>query len=431
MRIFAKPIIEPMKKKIANLFAGLPWYDAAEYGAMILITLTVPIAWSIGVWSLILLCLATLVKCIQRRRVGNSCLSRGGRAGLWLMIAYFALSAVSALWSSQPAEAWERAALMLPMLALPLAMLLTDTAYLKQRHTDALVFLLAGVLTVRFAVMAVRAIVRYLMGIPPSLLIDFHFDPLHHNYLALYLITAIALLYVVVERNWHRADWRRWRWVVVADMALLAGYMVIMGSRSGLVILAMVAVACLAHLALVRKRWGVAAVAAGLLVVGVGATYLAAPKLYWRIVYSAEKMLAGEPGDGRQVMWQCGMELVKERPLTGWGSDGYWPELRERYRAHDFAEGYEPERYNTHNQYLETLLMTGSVGLAVLMMMVMVPAVASCCKPRRNLPMALFTIVYGGFLMFEVMFGRQMGLLFICWWYGLLLAARGTETAEK
>ena len=151
MRIFAKPIIEPMKKKIANLFAGLPWYDAAEYGAMILITLTVPIAWSIGVWSLILLCLATLVKCIQRRRVGNSCLSRGGRAGLWLMIAYFALSAVSALWSSQPAEAWERAALMLPMLALPLAMLLTDTAYLKQRHTDALVFLLAGVLTVRFA----------------------------------------------------------------------------------------------------------------------------------------------------------------------------------------------------------------------------------------------------------------------------------------
>ncbi len=125
------------------------------------------------------------------------------------------------------------------------------------------------------------------------------------------------------------------------------------------------------------------------------------------------------------------MELVKERPLTGWGSDGYWPELRERYRAHDFAEGYEPERYNTHNQYLETLLMTGSVGLAVLLMMVLVPAVASCCKPRRNLPMALFTIVYGGFLMFEVMFGRQMGLLFICWWYGLLLAARGTETAKK
>ena len=64
------------------------------------------------------------------------------------------------------------------------------------------------------------------MGTPPSLLIDFHFDPLHHNYLALYLITAIALLYVVVERNWHRAGWRRWRWVVVADMALLAGYMV-------------------------------------------------------------------------------------------------------------------------------------------------------------------------------------------------------------
>ena len=115
------------------------------------------------------------------------------------------------------------------------------------------------------------------------------------------------------------------------------------------------------------------------------------------------------------------MELVKGHELIGWGCDGYWEELRERYRAHDFAEGYEPERYNTHNQYLETLITLGIVGAAVLVFMVVYPAATALRRRSRNLHMLLFTIVYGGFLMFEVMFGRQMGLLFICWWFCLLL----------
>jgi len=419
-----------MKNLIKRFFADMQWYDAVWYVAAMLMAGSVPIGWKVGVWSLVLLCVATVVKCVASRRVGSRGLSAWAKAGLWLMVAYYALCAASALWSSQPGEAWGRAMTMLPMAALPCVFLVSDLSHLKRRHIELLIAVLAGVLSVRFGVMGTRAAVRFFQGVPPSMLVDINFDPLHHNYLSMYLIAAIGLLYATVERHWRAAGWRKRRWVVVADMVMLSGYMVVMGSRSGLVIMALLAAGCLAHLAFVRRRWAVAGVIGGLLVVGVGTTYLAAPKLYWRIVYSAEKMLAGEPGDGRQVMWQCGLELVKERPLWGWGCDGYWPELRERYRAHDFAEGYEPERYNTHNMYVETLLMTGAVGLALLLMMVVVPVVASLQKPRRNLPMAFFTIVYGGFLVFEVMFGRQMGLLFICFWYGALLTCSTRRQVE-
>ena len=265
-----------------------------------------------------------------------------------------------------------------------------------------------------------RAVGHYILGTPLRELIDFHFDPLHHNYLAMYLIATVAMLYAELSRRWRRPLWKRWRWVVAADMLLLAGYMVIMGSRSGLVVFALVAFACLLHLALVRKRWAATGAVLALLLVAVGTSYAVAPRLYWRIVYSAEKMLAGEPGDGRQIMWQCGMELVDGHELIGRGCDGYWEELRERYRAHDFAEGYVPERYNTHNQYLETLIALGVVGTAVLLAMIVCPVVTALRRRNRNLPMLLFTIVYAGCLMFEVMFGRQMGLLFICWWFGVL-----------
>ncbi len=409
-----------MKRDPVHLFSGMSLLEKAEYALMLLMTAAVAIHWTAGVWCMVALLAVATGRCIATRRVGNSALSRGARVSLLLMVLFWALHAVSALYSSHPAEAWSRALMMLPMLLLPLLFLADDLSWLRRRHVSTLVFLLAGTLTVRFGLMLSRAVGHYILGTPLRELIDFHFDPLHHNYLAMYLIATIALLYAELSRRWRRPLWKRWRWVVAADMLLLAGYMVIMGSRSGLVVFALVAIACLLHLALVRKRWAATGAVLALLLVAVGASYAVAPRLYWRIVYSAEKMLAGEPGDGRQIMWQCGMELVDGHELIGRGCDGYWEELRERYRAHDFAEGYMPERYNTHNQYLETLIALGVVGTAVLLAMIVCPVVTALRRRNRNLPMLLFTLVYAGCLMFEVMFGRQMGLLFICWWFGVL-----------
>lgn len=311
--------------------------------------------------------------------------------------------------------------LKLPLLLLPLYFLLSDTSYLRRQHVSAFSYLLAGTLTVRFVIMAIRAIIGYLNGTPISLLVDFHFDPLHHNYMALYLLTAIALLYVELVRHTDDAHWRVGRWLLAADMVVLMMYLVILGSRSGLVVLALLAVACLAHLAFVRKRWMLTGLTVAALVVMIGGSYLAMPTLYWRIIYSVEKIAAGEQGDGRQVMWKCGAEALKGHELIGYGCGGYWDVLHERYVAHDFAEGYTHEKYSTHNQYLETALSTGIIGLVLLLAMVIMPMVLALHKPRRNLPMMLFSIVYGLCIAFEATFGRQMGLLFVSWWYCALL----------
>lgn len=421
-----------MKKQIQDLFAGMRWYEAAEYGAMMLMTAATVVDWSVGVWALVLLCVAAAVKCAASRHAGNRALGRGAKAGLWLMMAYYALHAASALWSSHIAEALERAVLMLPMLLFPLFFLLSDMTYLRRRHVSALTWLLAGVLTLRLGLMVCHAVWRHGQGVPWTELTNFNFDPLHHNYLSMYLITAIALLYVELYRHWGDARWRGARWLVALDMVLLGGYMVVVESRSGLIVATLLAGACLLHLAIVGRRWKATAIVVATLAGLLTASYLAAPQLYRRVGYVVDRIEAGTPIDSREVMWPCGMELIKGHELVGWGCDGYWEELRERYRAHDFAEGYEPERYNTHNMYLETVLMTGFVGLAVLLAMVAVPFAAAFVRPRRNLAMALYTVVYAGCMMFEVVFGRQMGLLFVCWWYGVLaLNPTGTSVSSR
>lgn len=410
-----------MKFFLTHLFSRLQWYESAEYVLMALMAMVMPVSWRLGLWCMVLVLGIAVIKTFVTHRIGNKSLSRQTRICLYLMILYYLVHLISVAYSSAPKEGWDIMVLKLPLLLLPLYFLVSDTSYLRREHVSVFSYLLALVLSLRFLIMALRAIVCYIQGTPINLLIDFHFDPLHHNYLAMYILAALVLLYVELVHHGGDPQWRKRRWLVALDMLLLIMYLVIIGSRSGLVILAFLFIVCMFHLAVIRKKWiltGMTAVALALLI---GVSYLAMPTLYWRTLYSIEKIAAGEQGDGRQVMWKCGAEALQGHELFGYGCGGYWDVLRKRYIAHDFAEGYTHEKYSTHNQYLETALSTGIVGTAILLAMILMPIIIALKRPRRSLPLFLFSIVYASCLVFEATFGRQMGLLFVCWWYGILL----------
>lgn len=419
-----------MAKNIASqLFEGLSILEKAELFLIMLMTIAVPVDWRYGVWVLTSLCAVSVTKIIATHKVGNPALSKIGRASLVLMMLYFVIYMISIAYSCDRAEGWAEVSKKLPLLVIPAIVLCSDLSYLKPKHLTALTLLLAGTLSVRFFVMLVGAGIRYADGNPVAELIDFHFDPLHHNYLALYLIGAVALLYVQLTRHWKAASWQLMRWLTVTDMGLLTLYMVIMGSRSGLVVMFLLMAACMAHTAFVRKKRKATLIMLGAFVVFVGATYLTMPKLYWRIIYSAQQMAEGKRSDSREVLWLSGMEVLKGHEAIGLGCGGYWGRLHERYVAHDFAEGYLHEQYSTHNQYIETALAAGFVGLTVMLAMIVLPLTEAFSKGhRRNLAMVLFTLVYAGCLLFEDMFARQMGLLFICWWYSILCTIPTAET---
>lgn len=421
-----------MRKYISELFANLSWKDTLSLILMMCFTIAVPISWRLGLWALMLMILVSIVGGKWKWIISGSCrlnptLERTTLLCYLPMMILWVIYLISLYLSSfNRKEGLTSLFTMAPLLVIPLFYFMANFRLdsLRRKHVSALIYLLAITLTIRFIIMLIGAVIHYFQGTPLKMLIDFHFDPLHHNYLALYLLTAVALLYTELTKHWKDQSWRRLRWVVLADMALLTLYMVISGSRSGLVIFVLLAVACMAHLAFVKKQWK----ATGIIIIGltvlIGASYLAMPRLYWRIIYSAEKIASGEQGDSRQTLWVCGVEALDGHLILGHGLDGYWDLLRNKYINHHFAEGYEHEEYNTHNQFLETTLATGLVGLTALLAMIVVPLIPSFRKPRRNLPFVLFTIVYVGSLMFEVSFARQMGLLFICWWYCLLIYYR-------
>lgn len=451
-----------------HLFQGLRWFEASEYALLMLFVVSIPIQWHIALWCLILLCANTLVKIIATRHIGNPALDRPTRTCLGLMMLFYLLYAISGTYSSQPSEALSTASTMLPLLLFPLIFLLGDTRYLHPRRLSALAYLLAATLTLRFIVMLIRsafhsadsqlftgltdtfatllvqaaslltrqtpfpqldypvllipirAIAHLLGGTPFEHIKPYQFNPLHHNYLALYLLTAIALLYTGLVRHWHSPRWHRARWFVLADILLLSVYILLSDSRSGIVAWALLATTCLLHLAFGKKRWRTIAIIIATTALLIGLSYLASPKTYNRITDTAKDILSGEQGDVRQTLWLSGLSTAKERPLFGYGCDGYWDALFEQYRAHDCLNA-TIQQFSTHNQYLETALATGLVGLSVMLAMIAMPVVLALRRPRRNLPMLLFTVVYAACIFFEATFGRQMGLLFISCWYCLIL----------
>ena len=409
-----------VQQKKAQSPANLKWYETLELVSMALYIISVAIHWRLGIWALALLILVAIVKMVASHKVGNPILTKASRICLLSMVLYFLVYFISIHYSSSPLGGITASGKKIPLLVLPLFFLLSDLSYIRRKNVFTMGLLIALVLTIRFCIMMTQAVLNYVSGTPFAQVIHFHFDPMHYNYLALYILTAIIILSFEAIRHWDSPRWRIWRWTLVVDIMMLIEYILMVCSRSGLLTLLMIAAATTGYLILLKK-YRPAIIVPIAFVLFLGLNYITMPRLFSRAQDTIEEMEAGEDGDVRQDIWECAWELVDDHKTIGYGNDGYWVELYRQYVKHDLQNCYKKDKLNIHNQYLETFVATGAVGLIVLLFMVGLPALLSVTRRNWNPIMVFFTLAYALWIFFEEAFSRQMGLLFICWWYGFFL----------
>jgi O-antigen ligase len=130
--------------------------------------------------------------------------------------------------------------------------------------------------------------------------------------------------------------------------------------------------------------------------------------------------------DARLVKWQSALDVIRDNWLFGVGSGDVQDELNKQYEAHDFQAGIT-EQFNTHNQFLQTWVGTGLMGLAVFIATLIV-SVAKAIRLKNHfflLFMALFVIC----CLTESMLERQFGILFYVI-FSSLFYQRKTENSE-
>lgn len=385
------------------------WYNKLQYGAMLLMAAAMPISWRLGLWAALLLALVSVVKMVAGRRVGNPALDRRLRIVLYAALAYWLLLAVSVLYSNDVAAAWEVVWRKSALVIFPLCFLLTDTSCLTAKHLRGLGYALLLSVCGVFLYFSVKAAVGMMNGATFAAVTgSYTFDPRHHAYTSLYMAIAIVFVLYEMSRRWQ--EMKVWYRIVLSILLVICMfYLMIVNSRAGTLSLWIVVVGYVVYMALFCKRW-LLALLVSLLFTGVllGMKTLI-PQHTNRVEVSASEINNGVE-DSRMKIYRSAIHTAVDNPVVGYGAGDYYQLFADKSNVEN--NGYVAK--NIHNQYLETILSVGIIGLVPFLIWLLYPLGLAWRRKSPNLFLMLMLVGVVMFnLLFESMLERQMGLLFI------------------
>ncbi len=232
---------------------------------------------------------------------------------------------------------------------------------------------------------------------------------MHPGYLASYL--AIGL-FAAIELQ-HSETKKAQVWYYRISIVLFLGFMLMLQARINL--LALFGVVVIAALYIAWKRKAYFWLALPLIpVLALGLFFsLASPELKERYFQlpNFEYDIEGSDFNSatyRLAEWKCASDVIAENFWFGTGIGDNQQALFESYRQNRFWEGVEKE-YNAHNQYLETMIAGGFVGLLILLISI---AYTMWRAWRQMDYLALCTLIFLVIAMLtESMFERIWGVL--------------------
>lgn len=122
--------------------------------------------------------------------------------------------------------------------------------------------------------------------------------------------------------------------------------------------------------------------------------------------------------DPRLLIWQNAITVIKEKPVFGYGVGDALDVLIEEHERTGFKKAAE-ERWDAHNQFLETTLQSGIIGLLLLLAAFFVPMYQAIRK-RQELLFLFLMVCFINFL-FESMLIRLAGVVYFAFFYSYLI----------
>jgi len=238
----------------------------------------------------------------------------------------------------------------------------------------------------------------------------------HPSYLALYLNLAIALITIILVE--HRSTLTRAvRLFLILLLALFMVFIVLLSSKAGILGLVITLVISMMYL-IIRQKLMVEGILGFLLSI----TFLllmlnAFPYSVLRLktasaVMEAHDEVKKDDTEGtaeRILIWKAGLKLAWEHFLTGAGTGDVKDVLMAEYEKNGMKAASE-QRLNAHNQYLQTTIALGVIGLLILILILLLPALQA--YRQNNFPYFVFLILLGFNLLFESMLETQAGVVF-------------------
>ncbi len=198
---------------------------------------------------------------------------------------------------------------------------------------------------------------------------------MHPSYAAMYLCTALAILYLGMDPSAIRPFVRR------TLAALLVIGIVLMASKIGWVVL------LLLLLGIVAARWrqvalrmdavvGTAVLVGGIVLLNTVSIYTSEriEEMRQAIVEPEHQAATTTSTAIRWLVWDAALEVIADSPLMGTGTGDVKDELLVVYAEKGYVSALE-QRLNPHSQFLQSAAALGMVGLLLLLAALMVPVI--------------------------------------------------------
>ena len=404
-----------IKDSVNNIFDGVKPLEMSEFTLLGLMSIVLPYDWQLVMWLMPLLVVNTIVRIVVARRIGNPSLSKGARWALWLMVAFFAYQLVSMLYTVNQADGWDIILRRLPLLLFVLCPLAADSGYLSRDRVRVLMWIFTLSLAVKF-------IIRFIIMFAESHTFVFgsYFDPVHHTYMAMYLMFVLGFLYDE-WLNYRNKMTRTLQLLFCLVVLIMLAYLVMVLSRTGIAGLVVMVFAIIAYhiFGLKEVRRGLLMLAA-VAVVGTG-VYFILPDSSRRLTQTFEEMSEGDTSDARYLIFGSSLKGISQSLPLGVGIGDKNDVLAKIYE--ESGEDYAIQaQFNSHNIYLDATLTMGIPGLLLLLAALAVPAVMAWRRRDFILMSLIFSVAFSG--LFEAILNRQMGIMFVGLFWMILLASQ-------
>lgn len=248
---------------------------------------------------------------------------------------------------------------------------------------------------------------------------------LHPAYFAMYLCFAIVALFTIFPTATSQM-----KFLIAVLIIFFCGVNYLLSSKSGLITLGVIIISGIFFY--MKKKLSTYLVL-GIVVIGIGILFMTNERFaYFQKVLveqfngNGEKPSIAESSSDRLNIWKTAFTVLEEKWVLGVGAGDVKYVLMENYSS-SFEEGRE-KQLNAHNQFLETWLATGILGIALLIYMTISPFVMGIRK-KDFLAIGFSLILLINFMV-ESVLNTQAGILFFAFFF-ILSSLRNEEVSTS
>ncbi len=197
---------------------------------------------------------------------------------------------------------------------------------------------------------------------------------MHRSYWATYLVMAYSL-------TWFLYNKKLLSTIISVILLLLFSLLTFMsGSKMGILVLIFTTLAWVIYVVIKKKAFIMGTISLVLFLIIGGGTYTYSPQLQTRIQAGVQSLTSSssisptstESNAARILVWSSALDEIKEHPIWGVGTGDIKDELYRRNLANGYT-GVAEMHLNAHNQFLNSYLAIGILGLMSLVLSFLIP----------------------------------------------------------